>query len=113
MMRATPFEQIRAVLLAEQAALLSGDIESLDQIADRKDRATQRLAETHLAPSEMEHLRSITQRNSELLSVVAGAIKTARALVTSGAHSPQTLAYSADGTRHPLQQSTRQLVQKA
>ncbi|SUZ32151.1 hypothetical protein ROE7235_01905 [Roseibaca ekhonensis] len=113
MMRSTPFEQIHAVLMAEQAALLSGDIESLDQIADRKDRATQRLAETHLAPAEMERLRSITQRNSELLRMVADAIKTARALVTRDARGPQTLAYSADGTRHPLQQSTRQLVQKA
>lgn len=113
MRRSTPYEQIRTVLMTEQAALLSGDIDSLDQIASRKARAAQRLEGQELAPAEIERLRVIAQRNSELLCVVADAIKTARALVTGSPAAPQTLAYSADGTRHPLPQSAGQLIQKA
>lgn len=112
-MQSRPVEQMHAILQDEQRALLSGDLAALEKIAQRKDRAATRLARARPNVAELDSLRGLTARNATLLDTVRDAIASVRALANDVPTPPETLAYSADGTRQSLQNRAGRLAQKA
>lgn len=109
----SPVARLHAILTEEQAALLCGDLHGLGLIADRKERALDRVKAARISADDLNALHSLARRNAELLDLVAEAVQSVRALADSRANAPETLAYQADGVRHALHMPKGLLAQKA
>ena len=104
---------MQSILIAEHAALLSGNLHELEPIAERKERAAARLKRGHLTSAELGTLQVLARRNAELLDVVSQAIQTVRNLTHGQSSTVGTTAYGADGTRHALCNPASQFTQKS
>jgi len=109
----SPFARMQSILIAEHAALLSGNLHELEPIAERKERAAARLKRGHLTSAELGTLQVLARRNAELLDVVSQAIQTVRNLTHGQSSTVGTTAYGSDGTRHALCNPASQFTQKA
>ena len=113
MKRNTVFDDLKAILLAEHAALMSGNLSALGDVADRKEAAAALLAQQRLSEAELQEIRHLSERSAQLLPTVSRAIAEVRDYLIQSRSTPQTCAYGANGEREPLSSPPGRLAQKA
>lgn len=112
MKRNTVFDELKAILLAEHEALLSGDLPALGDVADRKEAAAALLAHQRLSATELQEIESLSQRSARLIPVVSRAVKEVRDYLIQSQTTPETCAYGANGERESLSTIPNRLAQK-
>lgn len=112
MKRSAFFEELKTILLAEHAALVSGDLSALQAVADRKETSTTLLTQQYLSASELQEIKDLSQRSADLILVVTRAIEDARDYLIQRQTTPETCAYGANGERETLSSAPRRLAQK-
>jgi hypothetical protein len=106
-------DAIEDLLIAEKAALLSGDLADLSRLIARKERLVTQIENGTIASCDLTRLATLSEGNAVLLRAVMQAIKDTKALLIKGPASPETHAYSASGQRESLQAGTTTLAHKA
>lgn len=106
------FDDIKMVLLAEHAALLAGDFDTLESLTIRKESIASRVAQLPLSAEEAREIRNLSEKSARLLDVVSRAVIEAQSYLKDRHTPPDTHAYAANGARHKLSATHGVLTQK-
>jgi len=91
-------DRVIAILKAQHAALVSGDIATLTRMPDALDRAMRRLGAASPDMSVLATIRTMAARNAALVQAARRGVAQARSQVTGTAHAPLT-TYDRNGHR--------------
>lgn len=103
---------LESVLIAEHAALLSGDLAAMSAILERKEQAVARLVSDDLSPVDLTRIKDLSLRNEALLTAVMQAVDAAKSVLNQAAQMPETKTYCADGARETIPTRQNRLTQK-
>lgn len=90
-------QAVADLLALQHKALLTGDLESLGQMAPDLERAFARLGREGASKPHLEGIKDTAARNARMLQAAQEGVSAARAHLQKS-RSPQLTTYGADGT---------------
>ena len=108
------FEDLVSVLLNEREILLRGRLAELSQLAERKEKLFQEVAESIAhEPAKIETIRTLSKSNSELFTAAGDGLKTALAQIGNAKNFNKTAIYGPSGAKTSIGSYPEKLEQKA
>lgn len=108
------FAEVERLLDDERAALLSGDLGALADLAERKEALARDLAESEPEQGTLAALKARSERNAELLAAAARGVRTVMRRITDIREANGPLkTYGRDGTPQTLGASGGSLEKRA
>lgn len=112
-MPVSPLQNLLAILKEEEAALLCGQYDQLENFAQAKEQAVQALDIENIPRDNVKVLKKRLERNSALMGSAAQGFNDASQLLARIHAGQETQLYDREGTRKTMRRLQHRLEHKA